>query len=313
MRYYKLKNINNNSVHDGFLFSEKPNVFYLIPSLNYFWSLELNDDFINENLIKKKFFKEDYIYFEFDQEVFLDDWIFNFNINDKNKLYFNQICDFFNYYLELNGHSISNRLEFAVDLTRDSIPDYIIKDLILFIISFFEFSIVIESEVIKDFISLHEKIGKFIKFSDSYSGDSHYGYLISEDERYYYVHDSFIALWCFKRNDNSYLKLCEPYKIDKFRFSFKFIDNLEPNWQHKFELEKEDFNYIRGISYFFDTFNNYSDFPFIKRLEISTRHRRFPITDRLISKMIDFIGDEFRSERLKIMFSTELSKFKKSN
>lgn len=297
------------TLHSGYIVKETNNYLTVASDILYFWNNRQTEFDLFKYAKLDIVDKNESIFFECEFDDFFDDWIFNFPLNDANITDFNEIYNFFINYLSYKKISISKRLEYAV-MSCGEISEETLKNLISYIYSFFDYDINCKKA---DEI-LNKKnvcINKFIYYIDPKSGDKNYSFLLEEDAESYYLINPFIMEWCNRNNDHNFLKDIKPKKFKKHSISFEFVQSYKTEeWVFDYDISIDDLEYIEGITYFFETFNFYSDFPFIQRLEIAARHNRFNLPKQKISKLIDFISSVFSDQRLKILFSEELLKYK---
>lgn len=312
MKYIKYWNSYPDSLRDGYIVKEEDDHLVVCPPLAYLWMNHCEDFSLLTYVQLIQLDKTHYTFVEEEAIPFSDDWIFGFDITQENRHYFEDFTRFFSYFLAHSFMPLTRRLEVSIEQMSYSIDKSQVRAIIEYILAVFGETV--HSPTLLKYLHPKEtRIGQFVRYSDVYSEGNHFAYLLKEDDEFYYFIEPLSFELLKRTNQLHLLEQVKPFRYNKHWFSYSFADcPMIDEWILSFPFESADLEYLHAISYFFDTFQRYHDFPFIHRLEVCTRHKRYPITDQVMAKLVQFVGSHFKHERIRMMMSEQLGTYFRS-
>jgi len=316
MKYIKYWNYYTDNLLDGFLISEDEKHYKLCEPLIYEWIHYLNDFSLLDESLLVSVLKKEFHYIEETYVSPFDPWVFQFEINRKEKKHFREIVRFFECFFQYPRKKLTKKLEYSIQSLPRKFDKKITKKLIEFILEYSEkdpdrlrvvFSPIIQKHLNHEETFLHQ----YIHYHDGYSGDMYEAYLLKEDSDSYYVLEPLMFRWILHTNRLDLLDEVECYQFEKAYFSYKIQEHAPfvEEWLLNFPFAEDDIPYIRGMIYFFETFQRYHEFPFIKRVEICIRHKQFPIPEQTVKRLVKFLAENFKHERVRMLMSDLLRNY----
>jgi len=314
MKYITYKTHEFDDPREACLINETERFVYLCDISCYEWLKQTNHLLWLPDMNVKKIPKHMFHYQEIDTyTLFYEPWVYQFPLEENDRFSFSFILEFFDYFFIYQHLSLESRIEHTLDHLSSSFPSSLLHRLVSFVALTFKDE-PIESFRIQSYLTKNQQMtNKYIHYYDSHSNDVYTAFLAKEDEQFFYLCEPLIHEWLHRLDKQEWFHHITYQKMDKQAFFYQET-SFKPSWEEwmfTFPLLEEDLRYIKGIVYFFETFFNYHEFPFIKRIEICLRHKRYPITEDLRSRIIQFIGQQFKQEKVRMIFCDKIRPYLK--
>jgi len=291
------------------LLKETDKFVYLCDISIYEWLKQTNHLLWLSDIAVIKFPKEGFYYEELHAYTsFYEPWVYQFPLEEEDRFSLSFLIEFFDYFFIYSRFSFEKRMEQTLDFLSSSFPPYLLQRLISFVVSTIHHEPIKSSRIQSVLTKKPQMTRKYIHYYDSHSHDVYTAFLAKEDETYVYLCDPLVYEWLSRSQKEEWLHLVGYQKVNKQTFFYQET-SFKPSWEDwvfSFPLSESDLSYMDGIVYFFETFFNYLDFPFIKRIEICLRHKRYPITEELRSRIVQFIGQQFKKEKVRMIFCDKI-------
>lgn len=313
MKYIKYWNYFTDNLHDGFLVKEDERYLYLCYPLVYEWIEKMGDFSLLEQVQLISVLKKDFHYVEETYVSKYEEWIFHFPLEEREMNHFQDVTKFFDYFFHHSRATLTKRLERTIGDSPKSLDKKTIKKCIEFILNHFKddperLRVTFSSVIQKHLYPKETYIHQYIHYYDTYAGERFEAYLLKEDDDSFYLLEPLLYQWLTDTNKLHLLDTIETYRFDKRWFSYSIMEEspkIEP-WILHFPFDESDIKYIKGIIYFFETFQRYHDFPFVKRVEVCVRHKRYPIPNDILKRLVKFLAENFKHERVRMIMSDYL-------